>query len=274
MSKVRDGPRHRRVAFLSWRDEDHPEAGGAERYLGEVARRLAAAGDEVTVLCAAHDRAGRNEVKSGVRYRRRGGRLTVYPRALLALFRIRPDVVVDVQNGLPFFARVATRAPVLVLVHHVHREVWPVATGPLTSRIGWWVESWLAPRVRYGCRYGTVWEATRAELVQLGVHDGAITVVHNGVEAPAGDAETARRPRVCVVGRLVPHKRVEHAIDVVVRLRAAHPGLHLDVIGDGYWRQHLTDLVTQHGVQDAVTFHCHVSQADKKLIVASSSVHL
>ena len=36
------------------------------------------------------------------------------------------DVVVDVQNGLPFFSRLVTRAPVVVLVHHVHREQWPV----------------------------------------------------------------------------------------------------------------------------------------------------
>ena len=60
------------------------------------------------------------------------------------------DVVVDVQNGIPFASTWAGRTPVVVLVHHVHREQWPVVYGPVRSRIGWWLESRLAPRVYRG----------------------------------------------------------------------------------------------------------------------------
>lgn len=264
----------RRVVFLSWRDEDHPEAGGSERYLGEVTRRLAEGGADVTVLTADHGLRPRDEVRDGVRYHRRGGRLTVYPRALLTLLRRRPDVVVDVQNGLPFFARLATGAPVVMLVHHVHREQWPVATGPVTARVGWWVESWLAPRLLRGCRYVTVSETSRAELHGLGVRADDITVVHNGVEPPCDDARAAPHPRLSVVGRLVPHKRVEHAIELAARLRPALPHLHLDVVGEGYWREQLTDLVTRRGLGDVVTFHGHVDQQEKHRLVASSWVHV
>src|SRR5215211_7202213 len=98
------GTAPRRVVILSWRDTQHPEGGGAERYVENVARGLAAGGDRVTVLCADHGRAPRDEVRDGVSFRRRGGRWTVYLRALAHVATHRADVIVDVQNGVPFFS--------------------------------------------------------------------------------------------------------------------------------------------------------------------------
>ena len=45
-------------------------------------------------------------------------------------------VVVDTQNGVPFFSRLDTRSPVVLLVHHIHREQWPVA-GRVASPPRW-----------------------------------------------------------------------------------------------------------------------------------------
>lgn len=267
-------PERRRVVVLNWRDEEHPEAGGSERYVGEVARGLAAGGADVTMLCADHGQAPRDEVRDGVRYRRRGGRLTVYPRAWLRLLLLRPHAVIDVSNGIPFFSRAATRAPVLVLVHHVHKEQWPVATGPVTSRIGWWLESRVAPRFFRGSRYVTVSESTRHELGRLGVCIDDVRVVHNGVEPPASTAPPSLTPRLSAVGRLVPHKQVEHAVRAVAALRERHEDLHLDVVGGGYWHPHVAALVRELGLEDAVTLHGHLSQEAKHRLVAQSWVHL
>lgn len=41
-----------RVLFLNWRDTRHPEGGGSEVYVENVARSLAAAGHDVTIFCA------------------------------------------------------------------------------------------------------------------------------------------------------------------------------------------------------------------------------
>src|SRR4051812_50155605 len=89
------------------------------------------------MFCAAHDRAPADEVRGGVRIFRRGGRLSVYPRALLHVLRHRPRLVVDVQNGLPFGSSLVTRRPVVVLVHHVHREQWPIVFGRLGGGTCW-----------------------------------------------------------------------------------------------------------------------------------------
>jgi glycosyltransferase involved in cell wall biosynthesis len=255
------------VLLLNWRDVRNPEGGGSERYVERVAAGLAAAGHSVTVFCAAHQDAPPDEHRDGIRYVRRGNRLTVYPRALLALATRRlgrPDVVVDTQNGFPFFARVATRRPVVVLVHHVHREQWPVVFGPRLARFGWWVESRLAPRVFRGCQYVAVSESTRRELAGLGVDRRNIAVVHNGTEPVAHLAlPRGASPEVVVLGRLVPHKRVDHALEAVATLRAEIPALRITVVGDGWWSGQLRADAARLGLTGAVEFTGHVDEAVK-----------
>src|SRR5262245_46221547 len=263
------------VMFLNWRDTTHPEGGGSERYLERIAEGLARRGYRVTVQCAAHAGAPADEHRSGVRFRRRGNRFTVYPMAWPAILLDRPDVVVDVQNGIPFFSRLVARCPVLVLVHHVHREQWRPAVGDLLGRIGWWIESRLAPRVYRRCRYLTVSEVTRDELVTLGIGPERITVVHPGLdEPPATHAEPDEDPMLVMVGRLVPHKRIEHAIDMLARLTERWPKLRLEVVGQGWWRQNLLRHAELRGVEDRVTLHGWVGERDKHEILVRAAVHL
>jgi glycosyltransferase involved in cell wall biosynthesis len=272
-------PRRRRppadVLFVNWRDESHPEGGGSERYVHRVAEGLAAAGLDVELFCAAHERAPREEVVRGVRVVRRGGRLGVYPRALLHVARRRPRLVVDVQNGLPFCSPLVTRAPVVVLVHHVHREQWPIVFGRLGGALGWWLESRLAPWVYRRSRYVTVSEATRTELAGLGVAPARVSVVHNGTEpAPRVAVRRSPSPRLVVLGRLVPHKRVEHALQVLARLGARWPDLSLAVVGEGWWDGRLRAEAERLGVAGRVEFHGFLDEPAKHAQLARAWVHL
>jgi glycosyltransferase involved in cell wall biosynthesis len=263
------------VLLVNWRDTRHPEGGGSERYVEQMAAGMAARGHDVTIQCAAHRNAPADEVVDGVRFRRRGGRLTVYWRALLAVARARPDLVVDVQNGMPFFSRLVARCPVLVLVHHVHREQWPAVLGPVLGRLGWWLESRLAPRMYRKCRYLTVSEVTRDELALLGVEPARTTVVRNGLEQPPRtNAERDQEPTIVLVGRLVPHKQVEHAIDAVARLATRWPKLRLEVVGQGWWLENLRRHAAERDVLDRVTLHGWVSERDKHEIIARSWLHV
>jgi glycosyltransferase involved in cell wall biosynthesis len=243
-------------------------------YLEHVARGLHERGARVTIFCAAHDEAPADEVVDGIRFVRRGSKTSVYLRGLqlLATRRFgRVDAVVDVQNGMPFFTRLVTRRPVVVLVHHVHREQWPVVYPGLTGRVGWWIESRLAPRLYRRCQYVAVSQATRDELVGLGVDRERVAVVHNGTEA-AQPVAVARdpRPRMCTVGRLVPHKQVEHAIDACVALQDEVPGLRLTVVGSGWWEDELRRHVRERGAESCVELVGHVSEGRKQEIYAES----
>lgn len=276
----------RSVLLLCWRDTGHPQGGGSETYLQRIGAQLAEAGLDVTLRTAHYPGAQRREVVDGVRISRGGGRYSVYVWAGLAMVlarvglgplrRVRPDVVVDTQNGLPFMARWAFGRRVAVLVHHCHREQWPVA-GPVMGRIGWFVESKLSPRVHRHNQYVTVSLPSARDLTDLGVHASRIAVVRNGLdEAPAQTLALPRSatPRVVVLSRLVPHKQIEDALEAVAALRPRMPDLHLDILGGGWWQQRLVDHAALLGITDAVTFHGHVADNTKHLVLQRSWVHI
>lgn len=266
-----------RVLLLSWRDLGNPLSGGSERYLHRVATGLVDAGDEVTVRTAAYPGAPAAEWVDGVRHLRGGSPDTVFPTALadLGTGRLgRPDVIVDCQNGVPFGSRLATRAPVVVLVHHVHREQWPIAVGPLAGRVGWAIESRVAPRLYRGCPYIAVSPSTRRELVSLGVPADRISVVHNGLDMVPASAERTDLPSLVLLSRLVPHKQIEHALEVLARLRVDRPALTLTVIGDGYWAAQVRSTAAALGVADAVRLVGHVDDEEKHRLLAGGWVHL
>ena len=257
-----------RIAFLNWRDTANPEGGGSEVYVEEIAARLVERGHVVTIVCAAHDRAPAQDIRRGIRFIRRGSKLTVYSEARRLLRRgaLGPvDVVVDVQNGIPFLSPWTGTTPVVALVHHVHREQWPVVYDPLRSRIGWWVESTLAPWVYRRCRYVAVSTATRQELTRLGIDPARISVIRNGT--PESSFGMGHRPdpepRILVLGRLVPHKRVEHVLEAAAALRDRWTGLRVAIVGDGWWAPSLHDRARELMVDDIVEFTGHVTDERK-----------
>ena len=128
----------RSVLLLCWRDTGHPQGGGSEAYLQRIGAQLAASGVDVTLRTARYPGAPRREVVDGVRINRarrlairstsgRGWRWCWPASGSARCGKVRPDVVIDTQNGIPFLARLAYGRRVVVLVHHCHRELWPVA---------------------------------------------------------------------------------------------------------------------------------------------------
>jgi glycosyltransferase involved in cell wall biosynthesis len=263
--------------ILNWRDTTNPEGGGSELFVERVAAGLAARGRAVTLVCAAHPGAPHEEVAGGVRVLRRGSQRTVYLRAFLlhATGRLGShQAVIDVHNGMPFLSALWCRRPVVVLVHHVHREQWGVVLPRPLARLGWWLESTVAPRAYRRARYVAVSDSTRRELAAIGVREEAITVIRNGAGplSPAPAAPSAEVATVCVLGRLVPHKRVELALEAVARIRERLPELRLDVVGRGWWEPRLRETAERLGLGDAVRFHGFVGEVTKRELLASAWV--
>jgi len=279
---ARTGPR-RNVVVLNWRDPWHPEGGGSELYVHQVAQQLRDSGRNLTWVTAAYPGAARDEVIDGIRFIRRGGHLTVYLwvawMLLSGSLRRRTggvDAVLEVQNGMPFLASWLTRSPVTVLVHHVHREQWSVL-GPVLAKVGWLLESRVAVLANRGNRYVAVSDVTRHELVGLGVRATDVTLAYNGMPpVPEYDAgERAEDPTLVVLSRLVPHKQIDHVIAALPALAEEFPGIRLRVLGNGWWADELRRQAAGLGANDcSIDFLGHVSDRTKFEELSRAWVHV
>ncbi len=247
-----------RIHVLGWRDLADVEAGGSELHLHEVARRWAAAGLAVTVRTSAAAGRAPLEQRAGYDVIRRGGRMSVFPRAALAELTgrhgPRRDALVEIWNGVPWFSPVWARAPRLIWLHHVHGAMWDQIFPPPIARAGRFLEARLAPPLYRRDRVVTLAESSRRELIdELGFSPDRVDVVPPGIDSrySPGAARTAH-PSIVAVGRLVPVKRFELLIGAVGELAGAVPGLSLTIVGEGYERERLEALITTLGLAGTV----------------------
>ncbi|HIZ98052.1 MAG TPA: glycosyltransferase family 4 protein [Candidatus Janibacter merdipullorum] len=268
-----------RVLYLSWRDRENPEAGGAETFTERTSEVLTQQGHEVTIFTASFPGASPRTKHGDVDVVRRGSKFSVYLHGLWHVLRHGRDydVILDVQNGVPFWSPLVAKVPVINIVHHVHRDQWAAVFGPRIARLGWFLEATLAPRVYRDTRYVTVSKSTRGELDELGVDPGRVDLVYSGNDRPKeldryAALERTEAPTMLFLGRLVPHKHVEQAVDILASRALSHPDLELHVVGGGYWEDEIAKHARARGVADRVHLHGFVEESVKHELLARAWV--
>jgi glycosyltransferase involved in cell wall biosynthesis len=261
------------ILLLNWRDPRHPQAGGAEKYVHEMAKRWVVWGNRVEWLTAGFKGAPHSETIDGIRVWRVGNALTVYfliPLFYLLYLRGRFDVIVDAQNGIPFFSPLFSLKPKICLMHHVHQRVfrahmpWPV------HHVFSWVEAWLMPRVYRNTQFIAVSSDTRAEMLEVGFADCNIDVIRNGVDQQLVPGAKASTPLVLYLGRLKAYKRVHLLVHAMERVRAVYPTAKLFIAGDGDESNALQQLVANKKLKDCVSFEGFISEDRKRELLQKS----
>jgi glycosyltransferase involved in cell wall biosynthesis len=268
-----------RILALNWRCLQHPQAGGSEINLFEQARVWVREGHSVTVFCADPGRQyapSANEIVDGIQVIRRGGRLSVYFfAALFLLWHGREyDRVLDIANGVPFFAPLFCAKPVTLLVHHVHGRQWFEEFPYPVAALGWAIEQHIVPLVYRGRPVIAVSPTTREGLIDLGITESQIHIVYNGVSHPSATPATAQlRPHsIAYVGRIKQYKRLDRVVRAVAALRHIFPDIHFDIAGDGDARATIEALIAKLGLADYVTVYGPVDDRQKATILSSAAV--
>ena len=186
-------------------------------------------GHEVTLVC------GGPVAQHGYQVVQAGGEFTQYlaaPVVCASRFR-RADVVIDVENGLPYFSPLWRRSPSLCLVHHVHTDQWGDRFPGAVAAACRIAESRLMPAVYRNRLFVAVSNSTADDLCAIGVPRSHIRTIESGVDpAPASQAERSEEPLFVSLNRLVPHKRVDLLLGAWDQAAGRIPG-RLIVLGDG-----------------------------------------
>ena len=248
----------RKVSILAWRDLDDPEAGGSEVHAANIAALWAEAGMEITMrtsFAAGHPQVSRRD---GYRVIRKAGRYMVFPRAAFTEmmgWHGGRDGLVEIWNGMPFFSPLWSRTPHVTWFHHVHAEMWNMTLPPRLATAGRVLESRIAPRFYRRTPIVTLSDSSKRDLVEdLGFADRMVRVVPPGIDPRfTPGAAKADRPLVVAVGRLVPVKRFEVLIPILVDLKRRVPDLEAVIVGEGYRREDLEEQIRAAGAEAWLT---------------------
>jgi len=273
-----------RIHLLAWRDLDDVEAGGSEVHAAHVARLWSEAGIEVIMRTSYAQGHPPSEVRDGYQVIRKAGRYLVFPRAALseATGRHGPrDGLVEIWNGMPFLSPLWARQPRVVWLHHVHGDMWKMVLPPRLAAMGQVLEHRLAPALYRRTRIVTLSESSKRQLVsELKFHPDRVSVVPPGIDprfTPGG--ERSASPMVVAVGRLVPVKHFDHLLRTMDEVRKVRPDATLTIVGEGYERHHLDDLVRTLDADSWVTFAGRITDDElvdlyrRAWVVASASSH-
>lgn len=104
----------------------------------------------------------------------------------------------------------------------------------------------------------TVSNATKYSLVNFyGVKENIIEILYNGVDIKKYDSINVKHSndnQIIFVGRLAPHKHVDHFIKILYEIKDSFSNIHLVIVGKGSEKEKLKMQVKEYGLEKFVTF--------------------
>jgi cellulose synthase/poly-beta-1,6-N-acetylglucosamine synthase-like glycosyltransferase/glycosyltransferase involved in cell wall biosynthesis/O-antigen/teichoic acid export membrane protein len=262
------GGDQKKILIYNWRDTRHEYAGGAEVYIQKIAENWVEDGHRVTIFCGNDSHSPRSEKVGGVEIIRRGGFYFVYFWAFvyyILRFRGKFDVIIDCENGIPFFAPLYAREPVFCLMHHVHQEVFRLSLSKHLSALACFLEKVLMPAVYKKVPFITISESSKKEIESLGLGKAGINIVNPGIELKClMPGKKSERPVILYLGRLKAYKSVDILIRAFEVISRKDSNVSLVIAGSGEEEGKLKRLVKKLRLDGkTVRFAGKVSEREK-----------
>lgn len=266
------------ILIFNWRDPKHSWSGGGEIYIFEQAKRWVKMGYEVKVFCASQD-VGKTlpsfEEINGIKIHRKGGRYTLYLWAVLYYFkhlRKNVDVVIDVENGIPFFTPLFCRIPKVCVVYHVHAKQFFYELPAPISQIGYIVEKYIFPLLYKKTPIIAISQTTKNQLIDIGFKNDKIEVVYCGMKesrgSMKGSIKKSLQPTFLYLGRIRKYKRVDLLINIFPKIVEKIPQVRLIIAGWGTEGSYVTDLVMRSPLRRKITVVGPVTDMEKKILLS------
>ena len=269
-----------KVLIISWRDINHPEAGGAELYLHELMKRLCSSGNEITLLASRYKGSAEQEIIDGVKVIRKGGKyifnLAVFWTYLRELRSNGYQTVVEDVYLLPLFTPIFVRKPrTVVITNHLYRGGF-LGQVPLPFIPAVWLGE-KALRLYKRSPVTTLSISTKKDLIDIGIPEEHITVINPGVDCERYRPDTSlktRYPSVVYLGMIKKKKNIDHLIKAMVKVKEVLPEAKLFIAGRGSGRlyRNLKALADRLNLGSSVDFYGEVTVEQKIRLFQSAWV--
>lgn len=254
----------KRILILSWRDLRHKYAGGSEVFNHELAKRWVKKGASVTLFCGNDSKSPRYDEIDGIQIIRRGGFYMVYLWAFIYYifrFRGRFDIIIDVENGVPFFSPFYAREKIFLIIHHVHQDVFRKSLHPALAAFATFMEIHVMPYIYRHIQVITVSPSTKREIEQLHLSTVEPEIIYCGVSDNLSPGTKSPTPLFAYLGRLKYYKSINVFIKAAKIVHDTYPNARFQIAGEGEDMHALKSYA--HRIQSPVEFLGKVTDEEK-----------
>ncbi len=243
-----------RILILNWKDIKHPQAGGAEVIVYELAKRLVADGYKVTWFSMGNKS---EEIIDGIKMVKRGNMLTMYLFAPLYYWSLKnkPDLVIDMSNTIYWQTPLwAWKSKKIAYLNQFAKQVFFYEFPPIISHFGYLVEivQYLTYRKTQFICYSN---GTKNDLVAVGIPEKNVHLFKLGLDQTRyTPGKKSSYPLFLCASRLVKMKRTDLVIRAMSLLVKKYPRVKLAISGTGYQLEYLEKLRKDLDLEKNITF--------------------
>ena len=272
-----------KILIFSWRDIKHPEAGGSELYFHEIAKRWAKKGHRIEWIVGGWKGCLREEDIDSMHLNRVGNEFSLYllaPFTYLAL-KEKPDIVLDVSNGIPFFTPLFSRKKKFIHMHHSHREVWFKEVYPRGGRykiialICWFLENKLAPLVYRNVPAITISQSSADEIRKDKLIFKKPAIINPGINfLKYKKLPKNKKPVILFLNRVKKYKGLDVLLKAVALIQSKDKNMFETwVAGDGDFLAEMKKYANEKHLAK-VTFFGRVSEEKKKKLMQKAWIFI
>jgi glycosyltransferase involved in cell wall biosynthesis len=220
-----------KIAIVTWRDIKHPKAGGSELYFHELAKRWVKWGNEVVWLSPKFENCLSEETCDGIRIIRKRGMLSLGFQA----GKLKDvDIIIDVENGVPFFTPLFSKKKKILQIHHIHKDVWFRELSFPLAVIGWIIETKIMPIVYRKVRVMTISKSSAEEITREKFTKFQPYIVNPGIEFyKTKKFAKSKEPTILFLNRIKKYKGVKILLDAVKEINKEKNDIKVLIAGSG-----------------------------------------
>ena len=266
----------KKILFLSWKDIKHPEVWGAEVVLWNYIKRLQQKWYQITWVWSGFPGAKEKEDKEWVEIIRIWSINNIYfkfPKYYKEHLQWNFDVIVDEAGWIPLFAPLFEKdIPIIFLIHHISDIEWDFKYSFPISKVFKYIYRKIISLYR-NCYTITVSQSTKEELV--GVYwfeKNKVFEIENALDIDLNHNIDIheKKNEILFFGRIMPMKRVEHAIQAFGYFKnKMKSDYKLNIIWpfqDGSYMESLRKLVQELDLEKDVVFQWWLSLEEREKI--------